>query len=278
MGLHLPRSATRIKLCSRCHDTHAGVHLRIVFALGDAHIDMRMRMSCARGDGARPITESGKSACGSSTARSSSVSGVPSTLGLSAATYGAPTVTRVPLAPVFFFVGCPTVPVALVFFFAACPAVRSLLCPSRFGSYHETAETAIVGLFGPDPADSGVFGPDPADSGNKRPPMSAVPLPLAVPMEPSTDASEHTPVVTASAVTVGSEEGTRRRLFGLSRKVRQMYRCTGVGDGTPQEVATRDAMLALACSGGIPAFVRFAGRLLASGSQPARRATPMPSV
>ena len=148
MGLHLPRSATRIKLCSRCHDTHAGVHLRIVFALGDAHIDMRMRMSCARGDGARPITESGKSACGSSTARSSSVSGVPSTLGLSAATYGAPTVTRVPLAPVFFFVGCPTVPVALVFFFAACPAVRSLLCPSRFGSYHETAETAIVGLFG----------------------------------------------------------------------------------------------------------------------------------
>jgi hypothetical protein len=83
------------------------VHLRIVFALGDAHIDMRMRMSCARGDGARPITESGMSACGSSTARSSSVSGVPSTLGLSAAKYGAPTVTRVPLAPVFFFVGCP---------------------------------------------------------------------------------------------------------------------------------------------------------------------------
>ena len=232
MGLHLPRSATRIKLCSRCHDTHAGVHLRIVFALGDAHIDMRMRMSCARGDGARPITESGKSACGSSTARSSSVSGVPSTLGLSAATYGAPTVTRVPLAPVFFFVGCPTVPVALVFFFAACPAVRSLLCPSRFGSYHETAETAIVGLFG--------------RLGRLR------------------------TFVDVSHFSDG--------LFGLSRKVRQMYRCTGVGDGTPQEVATRDAMLALACSGGIPAFVRFAGRLLASGSQPARRATPMPSV
>ena len=226
MGLHLPRSATRIKLCSRCHDTHAGVHLRIVFALGDAHIDMRMRMSCARGDGARPITESGKSACGSSTARSSSVSGVPSTLGLSAATYGAPTVTRVPLAPVFFFVGCPTVPVALVFFFAACPAVRSLLCPSRFGSYHETAETAIVGLFGPDPADSGVFGPDPADSGNKRPPN---------------------------------------------------VRST-VATGTPQEVAARDVILALACSGGIPAFVRFAGRFLASESQPARRASPMPSA
>ena len=234
MGLHLPRSATRIKLCSRCHDTHAGVHLRIVFALGDAHIDMRMRMSCARGDGARPITESGKSACGSSTARSSSVSGVPSTLGLSAATYGAPTVTRVPLAPVFFFVGCPTVPVALVFFFAACPAVRSLLCPSRFGSYHETAETAIVGLFGRTLWTFRTFRTDFSDFSDG--------------------------------------------LFGLSRKVRQMYRCTGVGDGTPQEVATRDAMLALACSGGIPAFVRFAGRLLASGSQSARRATPMPSV
>jgi hypothetical protein len=32
MGLHLPRYATRIKLCSRCHDTHDGVHLRIVCA------------------------------------------------------------------------------------------------------------------------------------------------------------------------------------------------------------------------------------------------------
>jgi hypothetical protein len=141
-------------------------------------------------------------------------------------------VTRVPLALVFFFVGCPAVPVALVFFFAACPAVRSLLCPSRFGSYHETAETAIVGLFG--------------RLGRLR------------------------TFVDVSHFSDG--------LFGLSRKVRQMYRCTGVGDGTPQKVATRDAMLALACSGGIPAFVRFAGRLLASGSQPARRATPMPSV
>ena len=133
MGLHLPRSATRIKLCSRSHDTHAGVHLRIVFALGDAHIDMRMRMSCARGDGARPITESGKSACGSSTARSSSVSGVPSTLGLSAAKYGAPTVTRVPLAPVFFFVGCPAVPFSLGAFGWAARFVGtrySLICPS----------------------------------------------------------------------------------------------------------------------------------------------------
>jgi hypothetical protein len=38
MGLYLPRSAMRIKLCSRCHDTHDGVHLRIVFALGDMHV------------------------------------------------------------------------------------------------------------------------------------------------------------------------------------------------------------------------------------------------
>ena len=144
MGLHLPRSATRIKLCSRCHDTHAGVHLRIVFALGDAHIDMRMRMSCARGDGARPITESGKSACGSSTARSSSVSGVPSTLGLSAATYGAPTVTRVPLAPVFFFVGCPTVPFSLGAFGWAARFVGtrySLVCPSPFKMQRSNAKT-----------------------------------------------------------------------------------------------------------------------------------------
>ena len=38
------------------------------------------------------------------------------------------------------------------------------------------------------------------------------------------------------------------------------------------------AMLALACSGCIRAFVRFAGRFLASESHPARRATPMPSA
>ena len=37
-------------------------------------------------------------------------------------------------------------------------------------------------------------------------------------------------------------------------------------------------MLALACSGCIRAFVRFAGRFLASESHPARRATPMPSA
>jgi len=51
--------------------------------------------------------------------------------------------------------------------------------------------------------------------------MSAVPLPLAWPMEPSTDASEHTPVVTASAVTVCSKEGTRRRLGGAHDSLRK---------------------------------------------------------
>jgi hypothetical protein len=51
--------------------------------------------------------------------------------------------------------------------------------------------------------------------------MSAVPLPLAWPMEPSTDASEHTPVVAASAVTVCSKEGTRRRLGGAHDSLRK---------------------------------------------------------
>jgi len=37
-------------------------------------------------------------------------------------------------------------------------------------------------------------------------------------------------------------------------------------------------MLELEHSGGIRAFVRFAGRFLANESQPARRATPMPSA
>jgi hypothetical protein len=51
--------------------------------------------------------------------------------------------------------------------------------------------------------------------------MSAVPLPLAWPMEPSTDAIEHTPVVAASAVTVCSKEGTRRRLGGAHDSLRK---------------------------------------------------------
>ena len=116
MGLHLPRSATRIKLWSRCHDTHAGAHLRIVFPLGDAHIDMRMRMSCARGDGARPITESGTRCRGSSTARSSTVAARPSSCGLSAATCGTFRATRAPPVAVFFFAGCFPAPFSVPFF------------------------------------------------------------------------------------------------------------------------------------------------------------------
>jgi hypothetical protein len=56
-------------------------------------------------------------------------------LGLSAAKYGAPTVTRVPLAPVFFFVGCPAVPFSLGAFGWAARFVGTLLfasLPSTF--------------------------------------------------------------------------------------------------------------------------------------------------
>ena len=127
MGLHLPRSATRIKVWSRCHDTHAGAHLRIVFPLGDAHIDMRMRMSCARGDGARPITESGTRCRGSSTARSSTVAARPSSCGLSAATCGTFRATRAPPDAVFFFAGCFPAPFSEPSFGLAAGFVRTRL-------------------------------------------------------------------------------------------------------------------------------------------------------
>jgi hypothetical protein len=130
MGLHLPRSATRIKVWSRCHDTHAGAHLRIVFPLGDAHIDMRMRMSCARGDGARPITESGTRCRGSSTARSSTVAARPSSCGLSAATCGTFRATRALPDAVFFFAGCFPAPFSEPSFGLAAGFVATRLCVS----------------------------------------------------------------------------------------------------------------------------------------------------
>jgi hypothetical protein len=101
--------------------------------LGDAHIDMRMRMSCARGDGARPITESGTRCRGSSTARSSTVAARPSSCGLSAATCGTFRATRAPPVAVFFFAGCFPAPFSVPLFGLAAGFVRTRLFVAALG-------------------------------------------------------------------------------------------------------------------------------------------------